>query len=243
MRNSTGWPALGSGLADDPTRARAEQLRRDLLEAAARYRDDPWAWYLEQVVTVDQATRQERRWPDWAYLHDLVTVLQHEQRVALPKARRMLVTWTIALWALHQARHVEHFRALWLSRIEDTAADTVDEKIAWAEDHLVDPRLRLPYEAHRTARGKRARLCWHHARGDSEILGLASGADVVRSYTASLIVFDEVEFQLHGGAALDAINPLIEEGKPVQLILLSSSNGSSRPLAEICARVGITCFR
>jgi len=198
---------------------------------------------LEQVTTVDQATQEVRRWPDRACLRDLVTILRHESRVAIPKSRRVMATWTVAMHCLHLVSHHPHHLVLWLSRIEETAAATVDGKMAWAARHLVDPRMRRAFASHRTSQGKVGRMMFQVEGGSSEVVALASGADVVRSYTASVIVFDESEFQGQAWAALAAIEALLEEGKAVQVILLSSSNGPTGPLAAIAGSVGFTKFR
>lgn len=206
------------------------------------YRGHFQEWLTEQVITLDEATKQQLRWPDLGYLRDVATILKEERLIAIPKSRRVMATWGVAMHTLHEASLRPNVEVLWLSRTETTAAATVDKKVWFAHQHLVDKRLRRKVRSYRTSSGDVGKIVFDRPEGSSEILALASGADVVKSYTASIVVFDESEFQNAADAAFRGIMPLFEEGKDVQIIVLSSSNGPNGILARMCARVGFTRF-
>ena len=72
----------------------------------------------------------------------------------------------------------------------------------------------------------------------SYIVGMAQGADKVRSFTASALIMDECEFQSEAHAALTAAIALAEDSKSVKIILISTSNGPGGVMASLCKDVG-----
>ncbi len=69
----------------------------------------------------------------------------------------------------------------------------------------------------------------------SYIWGLASTGDALRTYTATKVFVDEIEFIDQGPALTRALIPLIENG--AQAIFVSSSNGPTGIIAEYCRDV------
>lgn len=241
--------------------AELEVRRVEALDLA--YSSDPWSWMVEQVETVDPATQERRPWPtDKVYLRDLVQVLRHEPKVAIPKSRQVMATWGVAMWVLWCARHQPHHLVMWHSKDEESAAAVVDKRIHAVESSLREVALRRACRTHRLSSGMIGRLDLSvpeladratrtalRPGGDSAIWALASGtgsrhkAGKVRSYVPSIVVIDESEFQDNADEVLRAVIPLWDEGKRVQVVMLSSSNGARGPLAEECASVGFTRWR
>jgi phage FluMu gp28-like protein len=225
--------------------SRDHELQRYLTELAIdeqRYKADCWTWLVEQVVTIDEATKSERRWPAHLdYLHDFVDVLSDpdEHYIAVPKSRRMMVSWCLAAWCAHLARYHENVLVLWQSETEAKAAEAVDRRMVFIEDHLIEPVLRRPYKGQRTKDGLIGRLTYLPT--GSRVIAVAQGADVFRFYTPSVVVLDEADFQDEGHDALVAAIPFGEKGGKV--ILVSSSNGPGRPVATICKGVGFVRYR
>jgi len=56
-----------------------------------------------------------------------------------------------------------------------------------------------------------------------------------------VVILDEADFQDEGHEALVAALPFGE--KQGRVVLVSSSNGPGRPVAEICKKVGFVRFR
>lgn len=220
---------------------RAEEYKVALALAEKRYAADPWAFLIEQARTVDEASQElEVPWPDRAVLHDLIDVLEDpdmEGRVlGILKSRRVMVSWTVAAWVWWRIRYHAANAALWQSRTEPEAAFVLDRRIGYLEEHIQDKPLQRTFKAIRTSKGLMGRIMY--ARTESWVQAAAQGKDVFRSYTPSILVMDECEFQPESNAALTAALPLNEKG--ARIVLMSSSNGPGWPLASIYKRAGFS---
>lgn len=203
------------------------------------YEADPWLFLSEQAVTVDEADQTIKPFPvEKQYLHELVDALQRERMLALPKSRRMLATWTVAAWATWRARYHPNNAIFIQSRNEDAAAFVVDSRCAWIETNLMDRAFQRRFAAHRTQGGKIGRIAYEATR--STIWAMPQGGDVLRSYTFSVLVLDESEFQEQGEEAVATAMAQVEKG--AKIVLLSSSNGPRGPLARICKEIGLSRF-
>lgn len=207
----------------------------------------------DQVVTVDETRREHRRWPDKPYLRDLAWLLVNEKRIAIPKSRRMMVTWILVAYCCWCLRFQPGHFIAWQSETFTKAAYALGpNRMAFIEDHLVDDVLRrdyYPLEAKGGYERIRYRFAprqnvFHAGRGGgysaSTIVATAQGASVLNMYTPSVIVLDECEFQPYARETLANTLPLLEDG--VQMILCSSSNGPSGVLAEMARSIGFTRF-
>lgn len=225
-------------LTDD--RVKLEPLAGAVAEDARhRYATDPWAWLTEQVITVDEATQRALPWPaDKPYLQEVLHALQTERLLVLPKSRRMLVTWLLGAWGAWHARHRPHHAVFYQSENEEKAAFIVDKRCAFIEDHLRDPCFRLPYKSIKTAEGLIGKLTYRDT--GSYLWAIPQGDSAVRTFTFSILVMDEADFQPEGRAALQAALPIAEKG--AQLILTSSSNGPVGVVAGLCREVGFSRF-
>jgi phage FluMu gp28-like protein len=220
---------------------------QDEFEALSRakqddaYAADPWLWLCEQVRTSDEATQEMLDWPkDKAYLQDLVAILESDEKlVAIPKSRRMLVSWLCAGWATHRARYFPHNAIFWQSQNETKAAYVVDKRCAFIEDNLRSPELRREYTAIHVHGGLIGRLTYPKTK--SYIWAVPQGGEVFRSYTASVVVMDEVDFQEDGHDGLTAAIPLAEKG--AKLILVTTSNGPRGVVAGIAKEAGFVRFQ
>jgi hypothetical protein len=217
-----------------------DELGRQLLgESDAAYATSITDWLAEQVWTIDEASAEVRRWPrEKAYLAELLDFFESVNCGGIPKSRRMMVTWAAAAWATWRARYQRNNAIFVQSENEDKAAYVIDKRCAWIEDHLEDPELRRPYHALHTAKGAIGRLTY---RGTgSYIWGVPEGGDVIRAYTFTALIMDEVEFQKQGRDAVTAALAAVEKGS--KLFLISSSNGPRGVLAEICREIGMVRF-
>lgn len=221
---------------------------REQLELAARaavelknrqYAADPLLWCMEQVQTQDEATQQLLRFPvDKVYLEDLFHVLQTKQMVAIPKSRRMFVSWAISMYFLHKIRFFPHWNVYWQSLTEEKAAYIVDQRCRLVEDHI-DPLFQKPYKAIRTKTGSVGKLTFLESQ--SYMLAIPQGDDQIRSLTPSALVMDECDFQPEAHKALKAALSTVE--KKSQIILVSTSDGPGLPLANICKDIGFLRFQ
>jgi len=213
-----------------------ERLERlDLL-----YRHSPAKWMRDQVRTVDEATGEVRPWMQETIVDEVVHALMTEKLLLFPKSRRRFITWTVSAFWVWDARFRSHHLNLIQSLNEEKAAYVVDERCRFIEDHLATPMMRRPYDHWKGAKGLTTRMRYKHT--ESTIRGVKEGGDAVRTYTITRIFMDESEFQPHAHQAMTAAKPLMEPGKDVQIVLASSSNGPSGPIASLCREVGFTKF-
>jgi len=217
---------------------------RALASFAARDREytrDCWAWLCDLVVTVDEATQSRLRWPSKKeYLHDLVDVLTSDElRIAIPKSRRMMVTWTAAAWATWTARYYPNHAIFIQSENEQKAAFVVDQRCAFIEDNLLEPIFRRPFKSVRTSGGIIGRMTYQET--GSYIWAVPQGGSVLRTYTPSILILDEADYQPEGHEALAAAMPLVE--KNAKLVLISSSNGPRGVVAQITKDAGFIRYR
>jgi len=199
------------------------------------YKANLWLWLTEQVWTQDEASQQVRRWPDKVYLQELCGFIDEEPMLAFPKSRRVMATWLVAGWCTHRVRYQPHNAIYIQSEAEGKAAYVVDQRCAFIEDHLNEPKLRRPYQALRTHEGLIGKMTYTPGT-DSYILAIAEGGEKMRTFTPSVLVLDESEFQPRGHQALVAALSLVE--KKAKIILLSSSNGPIGVMAGICREAG-----
>lgn len=198
------------------------------------YAGDFYQWCVDQVKTSDEATQKLLPFPaDKAYLKDLSYILQTEPRVALPKSRRMFISWLIALYCQWRARYHRHNAIFFQSETESKSAFIIDKRIKFVEDNL-SPEFHKDYDMLRTKSGMVGRITYKET--GSYVWAIAQGDSQIRSYTPSILVMDEVEFHAEGPQALAAALATIE--KDAQIIIISTSNGPGHPLAGICEGAG-----
>ena len=214
------------------------EVRALLADLDAQYERDPWLWFLNEVNTRDEATQAMLPWPDKEYLRDLVWILDHEKGIVLPKSRRMMASWVCAAWSVYVARFRSHHAIFYQSETEEKSAYILDQRCLFIESNLREPLLRRKYKAIKTHQGLVGRITY--ADTGSYIWAIPQGDDAIRSFTFSILIMDESEFQPEADKALISALPIWEKG--AQLIILSTSNGPQGILAGICREVGFTKF-
>ena len=157
------------------------------------------------------------------YLFDLWT--KKEQSIFfVAKSRQIMLTWLCCVYALWLAKSKPHRLIFLQSKKEEDAANLVfsggrtgknwnTARISFIEKHL--PAW-LQDEKIESAYGK---LLFSNG---SKIWGIPEGADMIRSYTPSLVISDEAAFQPEFGSAYTAMLPIAKHGG--QLIAVSSAN-------------------
>jgi hypothetical protein len=198
------------------------------------YKDDFWLWCIEQVYTSDEATQKTLPFPaDKAYLKDLSYILQNIPKVAIPKSRRLFISWIVALYCQWRARFHPNNAIFFQSEKEEKSAYIIDKRICFVEKQI-SPFFQRPYDELKTKSGLVGRITYRDT--GSYVWGVAQGDSQIRSYTPSILVMDECEFMSEGPQALAAALATVE--KSAQIILISTSNGPGHPLASIAEGAG-----
>lgn len=181
----------------------------------SRIINDPWE-FLKGVRTKDQVdiVSPVKDFPVYLdYLRLYVRVWQKEKRVAVPKSRRMKLSWTtIALYTWDTAFHGGRFNAF-VSKKESDSDELVQRASFIMENY--NPAI-LPKEV--LPKAKYTENSLYFPEMDSKIQGFPSGANQLRQFTFSGLFFDEMAFWPEGEKAYAAAYPTIEGGGRVTVV-------------------------
>lgn len=184
--------------------------------------------FIQHVRTKDEhdEVNPVKLFPDKPYIPYLFDLFcKKEQSIFfIAKSRQIMLTWLCCVYALWLAKAVPHRLIFLQSKKEEDAANLVfsggrtgknwdTARISFIEKHLPDW---LQDEGIEPAYGK---LLFSNG---SKIWGVPEGADMIRSYTPSLVISDEAAFQPEFGGAYTAMLPIAKQGG--QLIAVSSAN-------------------
>lgn len=179
------------------------------LEHIQRLRNDPW-YFLRGVRTLDEVDKKSPIKPfpiDTDYLKLFCKVWLKEPYVAVPKSRRMKITWTcVGLYTWDTMFHFGRFNAF-VSKKEDDANFLVD-RAKFILEHF-DPEW-IPKEIVPKWVSTFAKIEFPEIK--SKIQGFPQGADQLRQYTFSGIFGDEMAFWDEAEAMYSASFPTLDGG-------------------------------
>lgn len=182
-----------------------------------RYASDPWAFLCECCWTRDQVDRVNpiKRFPQWEYLQFYTRAWQHKKLIAVPKSRRMTMSWTnIALYLWEAMFHGGQDFAF-VSKKEDDAAELV-RRAEFIYDHIPQDKIPREYLPKKETRAKPPALIFPEI--NSKIQGYPMGADQLRQFTFSGILGDECAFWEEAQTFYRGAAPTIEGGGRMTLI-------------------------
>jgi len=157
------------------------------------------------------------------YLFDLWT--KKEQSIFfIAKSRQIMLTWLCCVYALWLAKSTPHRLIFLQSKKELDAANLVfnggRSGKNWDTARISFIEAYLPaWLQEKNLEASFGKLTF---KNGSVITGIPEGADMVRSYTPSLVISDEAAFQPSFGEAYTAMMPITKQGG--QLIAISSAN-------------------
>lgn len=180
------------------------------IEKLRLYRTDPWAFCADCVYTLDQTDEKEpiKKFPShYEYLKLYTRIWQKEKFIAVPKSRRMFMSWmNIALYTWDTAFHIGKFNAF-VSKKEDDANELI-VKSKFILDNI--PETALPREFIPKYDDTYGKLKFPEL--NSMIQGFPQGADQLRQFTFSGILGDEMVFWEDAQAMYAASFPTLEGG-------------------------------
>lgn len=187
----------------------------DALENYKRYRNDPWAFLIECVYTLDQVSKEEpvKLMPQREYLKLYCKLWQRYPLMAVPKTRRMTMSWaTIGLYVWDTIFHKGRFNAF-VSKKEDDANELVN-RAKFIVDNL--DKEKIPRELIPAYNHKFNVLDFPEFM--SKIQGFPQGADQLRQFTFSGIFGDESAFWDYAEKFYSASFPTIDGGGRMTLV-------------------------
>lgn len=188
----------------------------EYLERFKLVRSDPWAFATKMVRTKDEVDRKNpiKAFPaHLAYQKLYMRLWQKYPKIVVPKSRRMMMSWTnIVLYLWDTMFNVGRQQAF-VSKKEDDSHELL-ERARFILDNL-DTDF-LPKELIPRWQFKFGELSFPDLQ--SRILGFPSGADQLRQFTFSGMLFDEAAFWDNAEQAYSASVPTIEGGGRMTLI-------------------------
>lgn len=181
----------------------------------ARYAADPYAFLTECCFTKDQVDKDNpvKLIPDWKYLKYYVRIWQKYRLLAVPKSRRMTMSWTNIALFLHDAIFNRVRSFAFVSKKEEDAGELV-KRAEFIFDHL--PGERIPLELLPKKQVKAQVLAFPEL--DTVIQGYPMSADQLRQFTFSGILGDECAFWPDAEKFYSASYPTVEGGGRMNLI-------------------------
>lgn len=198
-----------------------EVLALDDLQRFQLFRNDPWEFLSHCVYTLDQVDAETpiKQFPyHREYLEFYVRCWQAGLHLAVPKSRRMTMSWTsIALYFWDTMFKKGRFNAF-VSKKEDDAGELVS-RAEFIYNHIPEemiPRALLPKI--KGGRMKQKPPVLEFAELDSKIQGFPTGADQLRQFTFSGIMSDETVFQPDVTKFYASSRPTLDGGGRMTLI-------------------------
>jgi len=189
------------------------------------YRDNPWKFLTECVFTRDAVDSENpvKLFPNYDYIRFIVKMWEHENKLAIPKSRRMTMSWTfiaLTVWDI-----VFHPGREWafVSKKEDDSQELVS-RAAFIFNKI--PPALIPKSLLPKIDGGRMKKSPPELRLDfgdenhSYIRGFPMGADQLRQYTFSGVLGDETAFWPDAENFYTGTKPTIDGGG--KMILISS---------------------
>ena len=188
------------------------------LQNYIRYKNDPWAFLDECVYTLDQVDKDEpiKKFPSYyEYLRLYAKTWLKYPLIAVPKSRRMTMSWTnIALYLWDTIFHQGRLNAF-VSKKEEDAKELV-ERAEFIFDHI--PTDLIPKSLLPKKKTKSSPPVLEFPEINSKIQGFPMGADQLRQFTFSGILGDECAFWPEAMKFYSAAFPTLEGGGRMSLI-------------------------
>ena len=162
-----------------------------------------------------------KKFPTKEYLKVLIDIWleANPPLVAMPKSRRVLMSWLVTFLHLHLAMFNEGARIYIQSEKEPKSAELID-RVEFMYDHIpadLLPRWALP----KLRRFKKPPKIVFEGM-NTFIEGVPEGARQLAQYTATAVLMDEAAFWHRGKESFGALKPTTEGGGRVTVI--SSAN-------------------
>ena len=194
------------------------QTHKLVARVVDKWAKNPWAFVRDACWTQDEADAGAiKRFPDLPYLAHTCRVWRKYPLLAVPKSRRMMLTWLMLALHLH------------LALFSPRSAIFIQSKKADDSDYLLgDNRMLVMYNhlpgwlkeyGLPTVRHKEYNLTFSNG---SIVRGIAQGADQLRQYTATAVLCDEIAFWERAGETWRSLRPVTQGGGKVTLVSSAS---------------------
>lgn len=183
---------------------------QDILANLRRYREDPWEFCCDCVFTMDPQDRDKpiKPYPKHLdYLKLFTRVWQRDNLIAVPKSRRMFMSWQCVILYTWDTLFYEGRHNAFVSK-KELDADSLLDRSKFILDNI--PKDKLPTEC--LPKFKKTYTLLDFPEMLSKIQAFPSGADQLRMHGFSGILNDEMAFQDDAHEMYSASFPTIENG-------------------------------
>jgi hypothetical protein len=191
------------------------EQQRFQIQKYYQYKNDPWAFLKDCVITLDQVDQAAPIKPFPSYLeytHFLTKLWIQEKLLAIPKSRRMVCSWTfIALYTHDTIFNSGRFNAF-VSKKEDDSGELVS-RAEFIYNKIPEwriPRAMLPALKNKKMSKQPPLLEFEEI--NSKIQGFPQGSDQLRQFTLSGMLFDEWAFWEQAQSAYSGSKPTLDGG-------------------------------
>lgn len=200
-------------------------LPTDPLERYCAFRDDPWLFLKYVVWTQDEVDQENpiKLYPSHLeYLEFIVRMWQRKKKLAIPKSRRLTVSWTFIGLALHDCIFNKGRSWALVSKKEEDSKELL-QRAKFIYDHI-PPDMISPDLLPKLKRGEMQTSPPVMEFPDiySKLAGFPSGANQMRQRGFSGLFFDEVGFWDEAEAAFVSAEPTIKGGG--RMVMVSTRN-------------------
>jgi hypothetical protein len=191
------------------------ELSSDQLERYIQLRDDPWLFLKYAIFTKDEvdSVQPVKRYPaHFLYTKFIVRMWEKEKKIAIPKSRRMTVSWTCLALITHELLFFKGRSWAVTSKKEENARELVS-RIEFMIQHI-PPEVISPNLLPKMKRGgmQSSPPAIEFAETLSKVQGFPQGGNQLRQYGFSGIFEDECAFQEESEDTYAAAIPTIRGG-------------------------------
>jgi hypothetical protein len=174
-------------------------------------------WWLQECTKTHDEHWQEKnlagpyaafpRLPYWPWLFGL---LMSERRLLIPKSREMMLSWAVVGYGVWRCQTAPRTRFVVQTQKEDKSVQLVKgvgvPGYAAALYQSQDPRLQVQFPLTKPLEDMPAnQISW---KNESVMMGVPAGADQIRMYHLTIMMFDEAAHLDEFEAALAAAEPV-----------------------------------
>lgn len=192
-----------------------EELSEEPLTRYKQLREDPWLFLKYCIYTKDEVDIENpiKRYPShFDYARFIVMMWQREKRIAIPKSRRMTVSWTCLALITHDIIFYKGRNWAVLSKKEEAARELVS-RIEFMIKHIPDEIISKSLIPKMKRDGMQSSPpVIEFAETHSRVQGYPQGPNQLRQYGFSGIFEDECAFQEESEESYAAALPTIKGG-------------------------------
>ena len=197
--------------------------RHEVIRAACRKKI---TFFADQYVWTEdpQAEDTLRKWPSFGYLSRALEEFRGAKiLVVYKKSRQMLLSWCACVYAIWFAGFFAS-RQIMIQSTKEEAAKGLIQRMEFILAHLPEYLLPCSYTANA------GKITFHHKHGTSWIMAVPSGANQIRSWSPTVVIFDESAWQEDIRKAHAAARPAVRGGG--QIIHISTPGEADKECAE-----------